>query len=217
MIRGTHIKVDWLPVPDGNEIKKKHRERYDEKLLGGPVPSSEDVRIWAADLLQKEDAVSLVTRLLYMLNKKVPSGYDIRKELDKEMNSKDRYEPERDRKQAVRGGKFRRNEGRVTTVTLNMKQKNGWNVGRVLRSVCSALEVDRNEVCRITINEDDIKVDLTSKAMEKFPHAEGPLRRWGLVPADNGVARKGSSYRQSSRKRTPDKRFRKKETSRTRN
>lgn len=217
MLRGTHIKIDWLPVPDGNEIKKKHRESYDEKLLDGPVPVNEDVRIWAADLLQKEDAVSLVTRLLYMLNKKVPSGYDIRKALEAEMNSKDRYEPERERRQLGNGGKFHRSSGRGTTVTLHMKQKNGWNVGRVLRSVCSALEVDRNEVSRITINEDDIKVDLMPKALEKFRYAEGPLNRWGLVPVEGESSRKGSGYRQPPKKRTSDRRFRKKETSNTRN
>lgn len=220
MLRGTKIKVDWLPVPDGNEIKKKHRERYEEKILNGPVPSNEDVRIWAADLLQREDPVSLVTRLLHIVNKKVPSGYDIQKELKKEMESKDRYDSkERDRdrnrnRKPAGKGKTHHSRERGTTVTLHMKQKNGWNVGRVLRSVCSALEVDRNEVCQINLNEDDIQVNLMPLALEKFQNAAGPLNRWGLVPADNGEIHKSSSHhRQSSKRKPSDRRPRRKETS----
>lgn len=217
MIRGTKIKLDWLPVPDGKEIKRKHRKRYEEKILQGPVPSNEDVRIWAEDLLEKEDAVSLVTRLLHMVNKKVPSGYDIQKELQREMDSKDRYES-RDRKPVNNNnkkGRVHHNRGRGTTVTLLMKQKNGWNVGRVLRSVCCALEVDRSEVSQITLNEENIMVDLMPVALDKFENSVGALNRWGLVPSDKAPVKKASSPRYAAKKKPSGRKPYKKEASKS--
>ncbi len=214
MIRGTKIKVEWLPVPDGKEIRIKHRKRYEEKILNGSVPSSEDVRTWAEDLLEREDAVNLVTRLLNLVNKKVPSGYDIQKELQKEMDSRDPRETRE--KKPVKNARVHHNRGRGTTVTLLMKQKNGWNVGRVLRSVCCALEVDRNEVSQITLNEENIMVDLMPLALDKFQDSASALNRWGLVPTENAAVKTVSNQRNSAKKRPAGRRPGKRETSKTR-
>jgi len=182
MLRGTRIDIEWLSVPDGDEIKARNRSKYEEKLLNSDLPEKKDIHAWAEKILVENDPVHLVTRLLQMADRKIPGGYDIKKELEKELSknkpgdSRDQRTPSREKT----GKRDRKSRERGTTVQLQMMNTKGWNVGRVLRSFCSSLNVDRKEIAQITLLEDSVKVELLGPALERYRLDPSSLERWGL-------------------------------------
>jgi len=186
MVQRTRIDLEWLPVPDGDDIKARNRAIYEEKMLNQDLPEKKDIHVWAESIISRTDPVHLVTRLLQLADRKIPGGYDLRKELQKEMAAK-KPEPLKERTTPSRGrsGKRERTQReRGTEISLKLLNTSGWNVGRVLRSVCSSLDVDRKEVAQITLLEDSVKVELLDLAYEKYTRNPSSLKRWGLVPEE---------------------------------
>ena len=174
MIHRSEMKVQWLKVPDLKEIGVIQRELREESLLS-LTPSDETFQ-WADSLLEQSgDARQLTAKLLTAIVKDMPTGYTLRDVLQRELDSrragidprrnkslKLRREKEGDRG-ALRGG-FR-TSGPVYKLRL-VKGRNTpeWSVVRILGALCTALNVDRNEIGNIKLRDTYSEVELSASA-----------------------------------------------------
>ena len=189
MLRRTSIEAEWLKVPDGDEIKRKHRfEKQRGFFADTGTDPSEDIRGWARKLLEEESAEALVSRLLEEIDRTVPGGYELRNELEKDLSRKNTG-----KRDSGSSGPKRRNRvsrGSFTPVRLGLLPSKEWNVGRVLSGICNALDVSSKDVAKIDIQGDSVKVDLLPEALGKFNADSQSLQKWGFVK--EGVSRQGN-------------------------
>lgn len=208
MLRGTRIKAEWLNVPDSHEIKARNRSRYEEKFFH-EREINQDIREWTESLLERKDPFSLVANLLDMVDKNISTGYDLKAELQRELEQKS---DSRSRKPREMGGNSGKRE-KGTMVKFNITDKEDWNPGKVLRSICTSLGVNRKEVAEIIIRKDHILVGMLPLAMEKLDKDPDKVNEWGLSPSSKGNTGKSRDSNQSVQRR--DKNKRKKSRSRS--
>ncbi len=167
MLRNTKISISWLPVPDTQAIRARQRSRYEEKILNISQGEDSGTREWAASLLERTDPVDLVTNLLLIAEKSIRSGYSLKAELDREreqqVNRKGKSLPSRVEKRPQQG---HRQKG--TLIRLGVTNTSDWNAGKVLRTVCAALDVSSREVAEIVLRKDQVMVELMPAALEKY-------------------------------------------------
>lgn len=222
MLRGTKIKAEWLNVPDSNEITARNRTKYEEKFFKKENSISKDIQEWTASLLERNDPFTLVAGLLDLTEKNISKGYDLKADLERDMAQKDHHSSRRRNEQrdgqrdSQRGGRnTRRDKG--TVVKFNITDKEEWNPGRVLRSICSSLGVNHKEVAEINIRKDHIYVGLMPEALEKLSRHNSKLNEWGLSPSESAPqARKKGATGHSEHNQRRDKAPRKKPRSKTR-
>ena len=172
MLRNTNIKINWLPVPDSQAIKTRQRARYEEKIFGVCSDGLCDTGEWAASLLERSDPVELVSNLLRIAERSIRSGYSLKDDLERE---KEQVRTRRLRPAPARGERGergdKRNQGRRpkgTLVRLGVTNTSDWNAGKVLRTVCSSLDVSSRDVAEIVLKKDSIMVELLPRALEKY-------------------------------------------------
>ena len=206
MLRTSKMKVEWLKVPDIQEISVIQRELREESLLS--VEPSPETRAWAESLLERsEDSADLTAKLLSVIVKDIPTGYALRDALQAELDRRrdrlstrregsfrDREGSFRDREGSFREGRFgtrrdgeRRSLGgekgsqRFTGKGVSIRVTKGrndeeWSVGRILSSLCSALGVDRNEIGNIRMRDSHTEVELSPKAIQNLEEGGGRSR-----------------------------------------
>lgn len=185
MLGSAKVTVEWKNVPDVDAISRVLREIAEEKLLTvKEAGEDEDYLLWAEDLLSRVSAKDLVARLLWTLSSKRSAGYNLSSELERELRRKSRFTGEKDRTPGARGLKGRRPKG--TMLRLSKGLSDGWDVGRVLSSVCTSLNVDRSEIGAIRMKDDHVLVELLPVALSRFEQDCRGLERCGLLEEGKG-------------------------------
>jgi len=185
MLGSAKVTVEWKNVPDVDAISRVLREIAEEKLLTvKEAGEDEDYLLWAEDLLSRVSAKDLVARLLRTLSSKRSAGYNLSSELERELRRKSRFTGEKDRTPGTRGLKGRRPKG--TMLRLSKGLSDGWDVGRVLSSVCTSLNVDRSEIGAIRMKDDHVLVELLPVALSRFEQDCRGLERCGLLEEGKG-------------------------------
>lgn len=197
MFGSSKVDIEWDNVPDVQAINRAQREIAEENLLTlKEAVDTEDYLRWADDLLTRATPKDLVARLLYALTSNRSAGYNLSGELERELKRKSRIPADKERPSGGRSISGRRPKG--TILRLGKGLADGWDVGRVLHSVCTSLEVDRSEVGSIKMKDDHVLVELLPFAMSRFEADPRGLERCGLIEA--GREKEAAlSYQQSSR------------------
>ncbi len=174
MIHRSEMKVQWIKVPDLKEIGVIQRELREESLIS-LVPSDETL-LWADSLLEHMgDARQLTAKLLTAIVKDIPTGYALRDVLQRELDARrTSVDPRRGK-----GLKLRRERGGGRSALRNAYRMSGpaytltlakgrntpeWSVGRILGTLCSALNVDRSEIGNIKMRDTYTEVQLSAAA-----------------------------------------------------
>ncbi|HPE64650.1 MAG TPA: DEAD/DEAH box helicase [Synergistales bacterium] len=218
MIGSAKVNIEWNNVPDVQAIGKVQREIAEEKLLTLKEASeNEDYLQWAEDLLTRVNPKNLVARLLFSLTSKRSAGYNLAADLERELRRKSRGPVEKDRTPGNRSLKGGRPKG--TMLRLSKGLADGWDVGRVLHSVCTSLNVDRSEVGAIRMKDDHVLVELLPVALSRFEEDSRGLERCGLIEEGKGRDMLFQAYSTSrpSRDRAPSPRPRRQSKTDSRN
>ncbi len=198
MIGSAKVDIEWNNVPDVQAIGKVQREIAEEKLLTmKDAGENEDYLQWAEDLLTRVNPKNLVARLLFALTSKRSAGYNLASELERELRRKSRGPVDKDRAPGARSLKGGRPKG--TMLRLSKGLSDGWDVGRVLHSVCTSLNVDRSEIGAIRMKDDHVLVELLPVALSRFEEDSKGLERCGLIEAGKGREVLFPAYSSASR------------------
>jgi ATP-dependent RNA helicase DeaD len=205
MLRGTDVQVEWLPVPDAEEIGRVGKTAFEETLLAENPDAA--MIAWAEELLGKsDDPASLVAALLGRTTHLRRSGYSLAEELERETNREKnrRFEDRPDSRNGRSLGKREsgtyssgrsggRTEMRGAVMRLEKGRSDGWDVGRVLREVCIGLRVNREEVGSIRLREDHVLVELSPLAEKAFEKEITEFERRGLVRSSGASRSRGTT------------------------
>lgn len=91
---------------------------------------------------------------------------------------------------------------RGTLVRLAVKDAADWNAGKVLRTVCSALDVSSGDVAEIILGKDKVMVELLPKALEKYNRNPERLSGSALSRIASSGRRRQEPKRDPARSRT---------------
>ena len=195
MLRDTKISLSWSPVPDGQSIRVRQRARYEEKILNASLEDDGETREWAENLLERTDPVGLVAAFLSVAAKDIRSGYCLKEDFEREREQaslrKSRSIPARGERKPLGRNK------KGTFVRLAVRDASEWNAGKVLRTVCSALDVGKRDVAEIVLKKDGVMVELLPRAFEKYRRDPERLS----APALSRIAASGRRGNRSDRDR----------------
>lgn len=196
MLRASSMNLNWVNVPDMAAIAKIQRGLREGALLDATEPSDESI-VWAEELVTMLDPKDLVARLLDHHIKGLPNGYDLSKDLMNEINNRrsnvssrsggmDRDRTNRPRRDSNSGGSRLPFKGRAKSIRLcKGRNDDDWSVGRILATLCQALEVDRSEVGNIRMRETHTEVELGPTASDKINGSGiSKLKKWGLMDGE---------------------------------
>jgi len=190
MLRRTSVETEWLNVPDGQKIREKRRLEWQRELLEQEEIPSGDLMKWASHLLEKESPEVIISRLLKEIEGNMPEGYELGEELEKEFARKVSNRKDLKGRTSTRPAK-----GTHTFVRMGLKPSRDWNVGRVLGSICNALDVCGKEVTRIDMRGDSVQVGLMPEALRKYHEDKGSLGKWGLTKQGVAEQRSGRGFK----------------------
>lgn len=204
MLRASSMDLNWVNVPDMAAIARVQRGLREGALMDATNPS-EDSIMWAEELMAMLDPKDLVARLLDHHIKGLPNGYDLSKDLMNEMNNRKSLSSRsggmdrsgRPRRDGSSGGSRLPFKGRAKSIRLCKGRNDGdWSVGRILATLCQALEVDRSEVGNIRMRDTHTEVELGPTASDKINGGGvSRLKKWGLM--DGEIVEDRSSRRPS--------------------
>ena len=211
---GSHMKMEWIPAPDADEIEGQARIRFEKTILDHALESDQFLT-WAQDLLTRDEAVMLISGLLTKAYGDQPSGYSIREDVALEMS---RDKGRRDSTSAPRQGRFadkissgspkkdrfqRPEMGGGIAVQFSEGRADGWEVGPLLGMVCRCIGIGREDVGNIKLRDNSATVEISAKGAAVFDSRKERLAREGLNtssvrPIDAGSerreSREGGSY-----------------------
>jgi ATP-dependent RNA helicase DeaD len=179
MIHNSEMKVQWLKVPDIQEVSEIQRELREESILKiAPAP---EIQAWAVSLLERcENKEKLTAQLLTAVMRDVPSGYALRDILQRELDQRRERAGTRHeehfrlhREKSSSRQRFFKGEANSTVPAFVLTISKGhntpdWSVGRILGTLCSLLDVDRSEIGNIKMRSISTDVELSSTAAAKF-------------------------------------------------
>ncbi len=180
----SNLKMQWMPAPDAAEIDQQSRLRFEQEVLDSAF-ESEDYAQWARELLERDEAETLVSGLLAKAYGSRPGGYSIREDIQREMDwEKERGRAaaeKRDRERDNSKDKFKSSEmsGGIR-VRFREGRKDGWQVGPLLGLLCRAIGIGREDVGNIKLRDDEITVELSANAGRLFDARSGRLEKEGL-------------------------------------
>jgi ATP-dependent RNA helicase DeaD len=187
LLRSSQMKIEWVDVPEIDKIRESQREIAEERLLKAqPLPDdSTDYAAWAADLLERAEAKMLVAKLLSLINSRSTKGYNLTSELERERERRQRSSriampPEREPR-AKTASKTSGARPKGTVLRFKGGTGAGLDVGKVLRAVCSALDVESSEVGAIRMGENFVNVELLPLAFSRYPQNISRLAKRGLI------------------------------------
>ena len=185
ILRSSKMRIEWADVPEIDKIRESQREIAEERLLKAqPLPEdSTDYTAWAADLLERAEPKMLIAKLLSLINSRSTKGYNLSSDLERERERRERSfraaaSSEARPKTGARS--FLRPKG--TILRFKGGRGTGLDVGKVLRAVCSALDVGSSEVGAIRIGENTVDVELLPVAFSRYIQNKSRLAKKGLVP-----------------------------------
>ncbi|MCL2147480.1 MAG: DEAD/DEAH box helicase [Synergistaceae bacterium] len=188
ILRSSKMKIEWADVPEIDKIRESQREIAEERLLKAqPLPEdSTDYTAWAADLLERAEPRMLIAKLLSLINSRSSKGYNLSSELERERERRERSfrtaaSSEARSKTAPRSFGIR---PKGTVLRFKGGRGTGLDVGKVLRAICSTLDVGSSEVGAIRIGENTVDVELLPVAFSRYLQNMSRLAKRGLV-ADN--------------------------------
>ncbi|MCF4143003.1 DEAD/DEAH box helicase, partial [Dethiosulfovibrio marinus] len=215
MLRASSMDLKWANVPDVAEIAKAQRGLRESALLGGDEPDQE-IQAWADELLEMMAPRDLVARLLESYVNGLPNGYDLRKSLQNELENRrsgrdrgDRFSG-RDRSRSPRRNENRGNRssfrGRAKSIKLSKGRiDQDWSVGRILATVCQALDVDRNEIGNIRMRDNHTEVELGPLAADRMNgNGANKLSKWGLMDGSSQNQERNTKPSQGRRRWAQD-------------
>ncbi|HSV31490.1 MAG TPA: DEAD/DEAH box helicase [Atribacteraceae bacterium] len=199
MLRGTRIRITWLPVPDSSVIRDKQRSRFEEKILTQNPDQIQETRAWATDLIARTDILDLVTGLLNLSGNSFKNGYNLKMELEHEIDQRKSHSRNGHKLSTPERSHHRRSKG--TLVRLAVTDPTEWNTGRVLRAVCTSLGVDSQDVAEIILKPSSVLVGLLPTAYEKYRLNPEKLSQANLLSQDQEPHRRKQKPRETSRSR----------------
>ena len=211
---GSHMKMEWIPAPDADEIEGQARIRFEKTILDHALESDQFLT-WAQDLLTRDEAVMLISGLLTKAYGDQPSGYSIREDVALEMS---RDKGRRDGTSAPRQGRFadkissgspkkdrfqRPEMGGGIAVQFSEGRADGWEVGPLLGMVCRCIGIGREDVGNIKLRDNSATVEISAKGAAVFDSRKERLAREGLntssvrpidACSERRESREGGSY-----------------------
>lgn len=173
MFSKSSLNVEWKPLPDRDDIQRKNQQRIEQKLIDRNVPVEPHLQRWAEKLVTKENPIDLIARLLQWNNEEKNLGYSLKSFFDKDQLT-DRERKSRflqDRKN-IRGKNQQKKDSlafaKGGTIRLSTGTSNGWEVGKLLGTLCRILGTSRQEIGNIRLREDHANVELSQKALKLF-------------------------------------------------
>jgi ATP-dependent RNA helicase DeaD len=204
LLRGHSLSIEWLSVPDSQEIRLLERGRLDRELAECAEQPQELYLEWAREILGRSEGECAVARLLERFFAQRSSGFALRKELDREMEVEERRRSsKREGSTTFRsGGSRERESGSTTRLRIERGRADGLEVGALLGILCRTLGVDRREIGNIRLRDRFAEVELGAKAARQLERHRKELEKEGyLSPEGSSPARKA---RQSGeRERSP--------------
>ena len=173
-------------LKDADELFAMAREENDDDTLNAVAADIDEI--------EKADPVDLVAAFLDLAAKDIRSGYSLKDDFAREREQAAHRSP-----RAVPARRERKPLGRKrgTLVRLPVRDAADWNAGKVLRTVCSALDVESREIAEIVLKKDGVMVELLPAALEKY--RRDPDRLSG--PALSRIAASGRRRAWSDRDR----------------
>ncbi|MCL1875705.1 MAG: DEAD/DEAH box helicase [Synergistaceae bacterium] len=186
ILRSSQMKIEWADVPEINKIRQSQREIAEERLLKAqPLPDdSTDYAAWAADLLERAEPKMLIAKLLSLINSRSTKGYNLSSELERERERRERSSRTAASSEPRTKTASRSIGARPKGAMLRFKggSGTGLDVGKVLRAICSTLDVESSEVGAIKIGKDSVNVELLPVAYSRYPQNMARLAKRGLIP-----------------------------------
>ncbi|HBN10289.1 MAG TPA: RNA helicase [Cyanobacteria bacterium UBA8530] len=188
IIRDAKLTAEIKPVPQGEEVRKKMRERFFEELVSrADANNFGDLADFAGELANNIDPAAVIAALLQDLQAttgKLAVGYDVlvpsnkREPRDTATRSKLRERPER-------GAKPLREEG-MTRLRLNLGRNSQIQPGYLVRMICEKAGLTSAAIGAISLFSAHSLVDIKSDsaeqvitAMNATPDDRG--RRWNVT------------------------------------
>jgi ATP-dependent RNA helicase DeaD len=175
MIHNSEMKVQWLKVPDIQEIAEIQRELREESIMSiAPKP---EIRTWAASLIERYGNVEeLTAQLLSAVMQNTPTGYALSSILQRELDQrkermgnrrKERFRLRREDidGQHIRPGHKSNTTGSAFILTIAKGHNDAdWSVGRILGTLCGILDVSRSEIGNIKMHSSTTDIELSQSA-----------------------------------------------------
>jgi len=195
LLRGHSLSIEWLSVPDSQEIRLLERGRLDRELAECEEEPQELYVEWAREILGRSEAECAVARLLERFFAQKSSGFALRKELDREVEADERRRSSRREGptsfRAGSGGPRERDSGSTTRLRLERGRADGLEVGALLGILCRALGVDRREIGNIRLRDRYAEVELGGRAAKQLERHRKELEKEGyLSPEGTSPARR---------------------------
>jgi ATP-dependent RNA helicase DeaD len=189
LLRGHSLSIEWLSVPDSQEIRLLERGRLDRELAECEEQPSEMYLEWAREILGRNEAECVVARLLERLFAQRSSGFALRRELDREMEAEERRRlSKRDGKVPSRAGTRREETGGATRLRLEKGRADGVEVGALLGVLCRALKVDRREIGNIRLRDRFAEVELGERAARHLERYRKELEKEGFLSPEGSLS-----------------------------
>jgi ATP-dependent RNA helicase DeaD len=185
MTHGSNLKMEVIPAPDAAEIEGTQKSRFENMLIERSV-TDEECRLWAEDVLKREDAGLMVAGLLAYAYGEQPRGYSIRADVQSEMSRDKKGVPPREASPRERFGRSagstrsRGMEGGVQ-VQIAAGRNEGWEVGALLGALCRSMGITRDDVGNIKLRENSASIELSSRASELLESKRPRMTKEGLV------------------------------------
>jgi Superfamily II DNA and RNA helicases len=195
LLRGHSLNIEWLSVPDSQEIRLLERGRLDRELAECEEEPQELYVEWAREILGRSEAECAVARLLERFFAQKSSGFALRKELDREVEAEERRRSSRREGptpfRSGSGGSRERDSGSTTRLRLERGRADGLEVGALLGILCRALGVDRREIGNIRLRDRYAEVELGGRAAKQLERHRKELEKEGyLSPEGTPPARR---------------------------
>lgn len=186
MVRTSNISITWKNVPDPKDIRKKQRILYEEKIFAAEHYETQENLEWADSLLECHESRALASRLLGLLFSRKNAGYELSADLDQEM--KQGRTSRRNRKKESFGS----GHSHKTVIRIERGTDHGWDVGKILRVICSTLNINKSGVGAIRLKNDHAHVELLPAAEKDFERLGNRLIERGLLAEEKKPQRKSS-------------------------
>lgn len=177
MLRGTQIKTEWLDIPGIDKIRGAWRDAAEQDIFAAPVDADygECVK-WARDLMTRAEPKVIIAKLLSVLSAR-NKGYSLDRELQHEQERRNRKPSSSAKVKPVKSSKPRP-KGAFKRFSSSKHQE----TGNVLNAMCTALNVERDEIGAIRVHDNYILVELMPLALSRLEKGKAGLSKFGLYP-----------------------------------
>lgn len=188
MTASSKLKMEWIPAPDAAEIAGQSRVRFEKAMIGHALESDE-FEEWAKEILERDEALMLVSGLIAKAYGEQPAGYSIREDVSAEMNrekSRGDRGPNTGRYGGGTGGFKKERSGSRNDMTggcavqFSKGRADGMEVGALLGLVCRCLGVSREDVGNIKLRDHSAMVELSARGASLLDARKDRLEREGL-------------------------------------